>query len=192
MKRLDEQEKLIARELVRHPRESDNRIAERTGVNARTVSRKRHRLEEEGILSYHTQIDLSIDGAGQYPSRHLYVVKFRIGFSYQRLVDEIQAEPAVRNVFGELIYESQIAEIDGRLALLLYVEGENDRQLVQAVQDKLIPNMLSNHGADAIEEISSIRILRPVRTLRNYLPFINMKGAFMRDDWPDEAIYVGR
>lgn len=191
MRTLDEQEKLVARELVRNPRESDNRIGEATGVNVRSVNRKRQRMEKDGILSYHTHVDLSVDGAGQFNTRHLYIVKFRIGFPFQRLVDEIKAEPAVRSIFGEIIFESQIAEIDGHLALLLYIDGANDRDIVQTVQEQLIPSMLRNHGADSIEEISTMRILKPVRVMRNYLPFINMSAGFMKSDWPDEAICVG-
>ena len=50
MRTLDEQEKAIVRRLIRDPRESDNGVGELTGVNVRTVSRKRQRLEQEGIL----------------------------------------------------------------------------------------------------------------------------------------------
>jgi len=106
-------------------------------------------------------------------------------------VDDIAKEPKVRNIFGEVIFESFIAEIDGNVALLLFVEGINDRNLVQTVQDKLIPSLLKNHGENSIEEISTLRILAPVRVMRNYLPSINMKDGHMTEDWPDEAIYVG-
>src|SRR5271165_3174568 len=41
MRTLDEQEKAIVRRLIRDPRESDNGVGELTGVNVRTVSRKR-------------------------------------------------------------------------------------------------------------------------------------------------------
>lgn len=191
MRTLDEQEKHIVRALIRNPRESDNHIGEITGVNIRTVNRKRKQLEQEGILSYYTQVDLSEDGAQQFNTRNLYVVKFRAGVTYQQMVDDIAREPKVRNIFGEVIFESFIAEIDGNVALLLFVEGINDRKLVQTVQDKLIPSLLKNHGANSIEEISTLRILAPVRVMRNYLPSINMKDGHMVEDWPEEAIYVG-
>ena len=41
---LDDQEKLILRALVRDPRDSDNAIGQKTGVNVRTVSRTRQRV----------------------------------------------------------------------------------------------------------------------------------------------------
>ena len=49
---LDANEQAIIRALIRDPRASDNAVGNTTGVNVRTVSRKRQRLEEDGVLSY--------------------------------------------------------------------------------------------------------------------------------------------
>ncbi len=192
MRELDEQERLIARQLIRDPRESDNGIGEATGVNVRTVSRKRQRLEEGGLLSYFTSIDLSANGAGQFNTRHLYVIKFRIGVTYTQLLEDIQREPFVRSIFTEIIFESHIAEIDGKLAMLLFIDGASDTDIVQTAQERLIPSLLRNHGEHSIEEVSTMRILSPVRVMRNYVLPVNMENGYLRKDWPDEAIYVGK
>jgi len=191
MRILDQQEKAIVRRLIRDPRESDNGVGELTGVNVRTVSRKRQRLEQEGILAYFTNVDLSVNGAEQFNARHLYIIKFSVGITYKQLVDEIRMEPS-RTVFTERVYESNIAEIDGKVALLLYVDGDSDVDIVQRMHEDFIPRLLENHGKDSIEEISTIRLLSPVRVMRNYLPLANMRNGLLLPDWPDEAIYVGR
>jgi DNA-binding Lrp family transcriptional regulator len=191
MRILDQQEKAIVRRLIRDPRESDNGVGELTGVNVRTVSRKRQRLEQEGILAYFTNVDLSANGAEQFNARHLYIIKFSVGITYKQLVDEIRMEPS-RTVFTERVYESNIAEIDGKVALLLYVDGDSDVDIVQRMHEDFIPRLLENHGKDSIEEISTIRLLSPVRVMRNYLPLANMRNGLLVPDWPDEAIYVGR
>jgi DNA-binding Lrp family transcriptional regulator len=192
MRELDEQERLIVRQLVRDPRESDNGIGELTDVNVRTVGRKRLRLEQEGILSYYTQLDLSAQGSGQFNTRHLYIVKFRIGVTFKQLTEDIQKEPFVRSIFTEIIFESHIAEIDGKLAMLMFIDGASDTEIVQTVQEKLIPSLLKNHGENSIEEISTMRLLSPVRVMRNYLPFVNMQNGYIKKDWPNDAIYVGK
>ncbi len=189
---LDDQEKLIIRALVRDPRDSDNAIGLTTGVNIRTVSRKRQRLEEDGILSYFTHIDLSASGTGQFPVRQQYIIKFKLGVTLQRLLDDIRREPKVRSVFTESILESHIAEMDGHLAMVLIIEGESDQQLVQNVHENLIPSLRRNHGDDCIEEVQTIRLLAPVRVMRNYVMPVNMKNGYLVKDWPDEAIYVGK
>jgi hypothetical protein len=191
MRELDEQEKLIVRQLIRDPRESDNGIGELTDVNVRTVGRKRQRLEQEGVLSYYTQLDLSARGTGQFNTRHLYIVKFKIGVTYKQLTEDIQREPFVRSIFTEIIFESHIAEIDGKLAMLMFIDGASDTEIVQTVQEKLIPSLLKNHGENSIEEISTVRLLAPVRVMRNYLPFVNMENGYIKKDWPNDAIYVG-
>lgn len=192
MRELDEQERLIIRQLVRDPRESDNGIGEATGVNVRTVGRKRQRLEQDGILSYHTQVNLTEGGTGQFTARHLYIIKFRLGVTVKQLEDDIRREPFVRSIFTEMLFESHIAEIDGNVAMLLYIDGASDTDIVETVQAKLIPSLLRNHGDGSIVEVSTIRLLKPVRVMRNYLPFVNMQDGYIRKDWPDEAIYVGK
>lgn len=192
MRELDQQERLIIRQLIRDPRESDNGVGESTGVNVRTVGRKRQRLEQEGVLSYHLHVDLTASGTGQYGARHVYIIKFRIGITPQGVLDDIKREPQVRSIFTEVIFESHIAEIDGHVALLLFIDGASDADIVQTVQDKLIPNLLQNHGPDSIEQVSTIRVLAPVRVMRNYVLPVNMTGGYIRKDWPDEAIYVGK
>jgi DNA-binding Lrp family transcriptional regulator len=189
---LDEQERKIVRQLIRDPRQSDNAIGEKTGVNTRTVSRKRSKLERDGVLSYYTDVNLSQNGLGQYSTRHLYTIKFRIGITYTQLLEDIQREPSVRSVFTEVIFESHIAEIDGKLAMLLFIDGTSDLDIVQTMQEKVIPSLRRNHGEDSIEEISTIRILSPVRTMRNYVLPVNVNEGTLRPDWPDDAIYVGR
>jgi DNA-binding Lrp family transcriptional regulator len=192
MRELDEQERLIVRQLIRDPRESDNAIGELTHVNVRTVSRKRQRLEHDGVLSYYTNVDLSPNGTKQFSARHLYIVKFRIGVTFTQLTEDIKREPFVRSVFTEVIYESHIAEIDGKLAMLLFIDGASETDIVQTVQERLIPSLLKNHGENSIEEVSTVRVLSPVRIMRNYLPFVNMRDGCIRKDWPDEALYVGK
>jgi DNA-binding Lrp family transcriptional regulator len=192
LREFDEQERLIVRHLIRDPRESDNGIGEATGVNVRTVGRKRQKLEQAGILSYFTHVDLTGTGAGQFTARHLYIIKFRIGVTYNQMLEDIRREPFVRSVFTEVIFESHIAEIDGHVAMLLFIDGASDTDIVQTVQEKIIPSLQRNHGEESIEEIQTIRVLAPVRAVRNYVLPVNMDAGYIRKDWPDDAIYVGK
>jgi DNA-binding Lrp family transcriptional regulator len=188
---LDEHDRAIIRQLIRDPRASDNAIGTSTGVNVRTVSRKRQRLEESGVISYLTHVDLSGRGTGQFPTRHLYIIQFRNGITHAGLIADIQKEPFVRSIFTEVIFESHIAEIDGKLAMLLFIDGASEKDIVECVQGHLIPSLLKNHGQDSVEEVRTIRVLSPIRMLRNYILPVNMKAGYLKPDWPDEAIYVG-
>ncbi len=189
---IDEHEKIILRALVRDPRNSDNAIGLATGVNVRTVARKRQKLEEDGILSFYTNVDLGPQGTGQNLIRQHYTIKFKIGVTLDRLLRDIRNEPKVRSVFTESIIESHVAEMNGHLAMILIVEAASDQALVQTVHEKIIPSLRRNHGHDCIEEIQTMRILAPVRTMRNYVLPVNMKNGYLVKEWPDDAIYVGK
>ncbi|HUJ09649.1 MAG TPA: Lrp/AsnC family transcriptional regulator [Verrucomicrobiae bacterium] len=191
MRILDEQERAILKTLIRDPRQSDNYISKVTGVPTPSVRRKRHRLENEGLLSYFAAVDLQETGTGTFGARHLYTIKFRIGITVKQIVEEIKSEPNVRSVFTDLIYESHIAEMDGRVALVMIIEGKHDADIIENVQGKIIPSLRKNHGPDSIEEISTLRLLGPIRIFHNYVPLVNMEKGVLRSDWTDDAIFVG-
>ena len=187
---LDEQEIGIARALIRNPRRSDNRLGEENGIPVRTVSRKRGRLEQGGVLRYFAEVDMSESGTGHFSCRHLYIIKFRIGVTEKALLEEVQNEPHVVTVFTRSIYESYVAEIDGHVALVMAVDGASDSDVLARVQEQIIPALRKRHGPDSIEDVQTIRLLSKVRKLRNYLPAVNMEGGMMKPDWSIDAIFV--
>lgn len=187
---LDDQEKLIARELIKNPRSTDKHISDVAGAPLRTVGRRRQRLEEEGLLRYWAEVDLSRTGASQHLARHLYILRFRTGITLQELQQRVAQELSVLPL-SDLVYESHIAESDGRLSLVLILEGPNEADLVESVHNRLIPQMMRNHGDNAIEDVSAIRLVSTVRKLRNYLPAVNMDGPRMLADWDPDKVYVG-
>jgi DNA-binding Lrp family transcriptional regulator len=191
MRTLDDQERAILKALIRDPRQSDNHISKITGVPTPSVRRKRNRLEDEGLLNYFAAIDMQESGTGTFKARHLYIIKFRIGITVKQIVDEIKHEPNVRSVFTDLIYESHIAEMDGRVALVMMIEGKDEADILDSVQGKIVPSLRKNHGPDSIEEISTLRLLDPIRIFHNYVPLVNMNKGVLHPDWTDDAIFVG-
>ena len=181
---LDEQEKLIVRALIKDPRMSDNNIGKLTGVPIRTVSRKRKDLEQENRISYYVSIN------SQNKARHLYIVKFKMGVTKNRLKEEIKKEPKIKSLFTEYVYESYFAEMSGHTAILLVVEGSSDEEISESFNGKVLPSMLKNHGQDSIIEIKTIRLSENIRMFHNYLNFINTKHGKISKDWLLEYIYV--
>ncbi|HYC56537.1 MAG TPA: Lrp/AsnC family transcriptional regulator [Candidatus Binatia bacterium] len=190
MRKLDEQELKITKALVRNPRLSDNRLGELYDIPVRTVSRKRARLEQEGLLRYFAEVDMADSGTGCFSCSHLYIIQFKVGVTVSQIQDEIRNEPNVVTVFTELIRESYIAEISGRVALVMVVEGTSDGDIVESFQHKIVPSLQKNHGKDSIEDVSTIRLLSRVRILRNYLPSVNMENGMMKPDWSTDSIFV--
>ena len=180
----DEQEKLIIKALIKDPRMSDNNIGKLTKVPIRTVSRKRKKLEQENKIDYYVAV------SHKDKIRHLYIVKFRMGITKSKLMEEIQREPKIKSVFTEMIHQSIFAEISGHVAILMRVEGSSDTEISENFNGKILPAMLKNHGQDSIVEISTIRLGDSIRFFHNYLPFINVKHGKLMHDWPLDSIYV--
>ena len=190
MYHLDEQEKKIITELVRNPRISDNQIGKRTRVPIRTVSRKRNKLEEEGIISYFSNINMRSNGTARFGARQLHVIRFKLGITREQIMNEIKEEKMVRMSYGKYIYESHLAEIEGHIALILIIEGKSDEHIVENFNKEIVPSLMRNHGRDSIEKVFTIRLSDPIRIFHNYLPLLNMEKGFIKKDWPDELIFV--
>lgn len=188
----DDQERAILRALIRNPRTSDNRIAENTGVPVRTVRRKRTRLESEGRVHYYAAIDRERgQGTDATTTQHMVTIKFRLGVTRGQVEKEIREEPNVANVFNELIRDSYLTETDGHIALVMIVEGSSDSDVADSLQGKILPSIQNNHGKDCVLEVRTMRVLGLIRREHNYLPKVNMPGAHLDPDWPDEGIYLG-
>lgn len=190
-KSLDQQEEKIVRELIRNPRISDNKIGKKTKVPIRTVSRKRNALEKAGIIRYHLNIDGTQTGTGKFGSRHLHIIKFKLGIPRSQIVKEILEEKNVKFHFAEHIYESHIAEVDGHVALVMILEGRTDDDIVENFNKIIIPSLKKNHGPDSIIEIKTIRLSNPIRIFHNYIPMLNMQNGKIKNEWGDDQIFIG-
>ncbi|MFQ5478481.1 MAG: hypothetical protein ACE5E4_07685 [Candidatus Binatia bacterium] len=190
IRKLDPQELKIAKALIRNPRISDNRLGEENSIPVRTVNRKRTRMESERLLRYFAEVDMSETGTGHFSCRHLYIIRFKVGVRINQFIDELHREPKVVTVFTRSVYESHVAEIDGRVALVMVIEGVSDADIVERFQEEIVPALRKNHGKDTIEEISTIRLLSRVRMLRNYIPEVNMDKGRIRDSWHRDSVFV--
>jgi len=191
MYQLDGQEVAIVKALIKDPRLSDNKLGEEMDIPVRTVNRKRKRLQQAGIISYMTHVNMLPAGTGAFQVQHLFIIKFRLGITYSQIEREVRNEPNVITIFTKLIFESYFAEIDGHIALVMVVEGSSESDIVERFQAYIIPSLQKNHGKDSIEEISTIRLLQPIRMLKNYLPLVNMKDGRLKREWHLDSIYVG-
>lgn len=190
MKKLDDQEFAIVRELVRNPRISDNKLSKRTGIPVMSVNRKRKNLEKRGLIKYYTQLDTGKEGTGTFSVRRLYIIKFKIGISNADFISLIKSDKRVRGFYPKFVEYAFIGEKDGHTTLILIVGAEDNKHLVDLFNGKIITNLKNRHGEDAIVEVISTSITYPLRLHHNYLPLINMEQGILKDTWNDQWIFV--
>ena len=183
MYKLDKFEKTIIKELIKNPRISDNRISQNTEIPSRTVNRKRKKLEDLELLNYYTELNTGINWLNSLPSRHLYLIKFKLGITQEKIIKEIKEEPNVKTIFTELIYESHLAEIDGHTAIIMKIEGKTDDEINIGFNSKIVPSLEKNHGKNCIINISTIRLGKNIRLFHNYLPMVNLSKGYIKKIW---------
>lgn len=192
MKKLDEQEIKIVRELIRNPRISDNQISKKTGVPVMSVNRKRKALEESGMLSYFADIKHGDEGTEDFHVKQLYCIKFRVGITRQEFLEKAQVDRKQKKFNSEHVITSYIGEKDGHLALMMIVNAHTEQDLNESFNAHIVPNLKKNHGDDCIISIDTIRILEPFREHHNYIHGINMEKGKITEDWPNDYIFVDR
>src|SRR3989338_6274070 len=185
MRELDPQQKLIVRELIRNPRVSDNQIAKNTNVPVMTVNRKRKALESENVLRYFTSLDTGEHGTGKYKSKQAFMIKFNIGMTRQRFIDDVEKDSKFLSFSARTVSLSYLGEKDGHLAYLVILDAETASHLLDEFNDILIPFLKKKFGEDCIREITSMRITNTLRRHHNYTPIINMEKGIIREDWPN-------
>ena len=187
---LDEAERKIVRELIRNPRASDNQIAKKTKVPVMTVNRKRKKLEQEKFLRYYTSIDKGEFGLHIFGAKMLYIIKFKIGLTRKRYLETMEIDAKWRTFNSKYISLAYLGEKDGRLALMIILDAKDDDHLVEEFNGKIVPFLQEKFGEDCIKEITTVSLNRLVRVHHNYMPYVNIKEGKIKDDWPDDMIFV--
>ena len=189
-KKLDGQERMILRELIKNPRISDNQISKNTQVPLMTVNRKRKALEESGIVHYYTGLVRSQKGMGIFSARQLYVIKFRLGMTQAEYMKEFNTDLAEQQITTKYVMQSFLGEKDGHLALMLIIEAQSESDLIEIFNTHVVQELQKRYGPKAIDEIFTARITMPLRLHHNYLPTINMERGRIKKSWADNLIFV--
>lgn len=190
MRKLDENEKKIVRELIKNSRISDNQIAKNTNIPVMTVNRKRKQLEKENLLRYFTSFDTGEFGTGKFKAKQLYIIKFKIGITRNDFIEKVEKDKRSQRFNASYISLSYLGEKDGHLALIMILDAETDSTLVDEFSGKIIPHLKEKLGEDCIREIITSKISNTLRRHHNYLPELNMENGRIKKDWPDSYIFV--
>jgi len=183
-------ESQIVRELIRNARASDSQIAKKTGIPVMTVNRKRKQLEEKKYLRYYTSIDKGEFGLKIFGAKQLYTMKFKIGITRKKYFNDVENDAIWRTLNCKYISMTYLGEKDGHLALVIILDAIDDAHLVEEFNGNIVPYLRKKLGNDAIEEISTVSLNKLIRVHHNYMPHANMGAGKMKEEWPDDMIFV--
>ena len=187
---LDEQERRIVRALIRNARASDNQIAKITGVPVMTVNRKRKKLEKEKLLRYYTSIDKGEFGLDIFGAKKLFIIKFKIGITKKKYLEVMESDSRWRMFNCQFISMAYLGEQDGRLALIMILDAKNDDHMVEEFNGKIVPFLQTKFGDDGIRNVDTVALNTLTRVHHNYMPYANLDKGKIKEDWPDDMIFV--
>ncbi len=187
--KLDKYDKTIAQELVINPRLSDNKISRITEIPLKTVNRKRKRLEEKGIISYHAFINNGPDGTEDFTASVMYIIKFRYGIYRKQFLSAFQ-KMELTGIDTKHISFQWLGEKDGQLILLLMIESRQPTDILEIYNVEIVSKIGKSLGQDAISDTIAIPISTTLSLLHNYLPGRNMENGLIKKAWPKELVFV--
>ena len=190
MYKLDEQERLIVRELIRNPQVSDNQIALRTNVPLKTVNRKRKNLEEHGFLRYYCQLDLSPQGTATFLGRALFIALLREGITRKQVGEGLQHSVKAASYFPKHVLHTFLAEMGGSVALMLMLESHRADDLLEIYNAEIVPELESFLGKGCVKQTMNFPMRRTLRAFRNYIPDRNMQNGRIKEEWRNEFLFV--
>lgn len=190
MYQLDEQEKLIVRELIRDPRISDNQIAIRTNVPLKTTNRKRKLLEENNLINYFCYLNNTPKGTGTFTGRSMFIIMLKEGITRKAVLERFEQSEKAARFFPKHLVSTQIGEYMGNIALIMVIESHKREDLIEIYNAELINELHAHFGHGCVKETITIPISDTLRIARNYLPKRNMRAGKIKTDWPDSHIYV--
>ncbi len=185
----EKKEEKIVRELIRNPRISDNQIAKKTGIPLKTVNRKRKALEQMGLINYFTCFDNSPRGTGAFNAMHMYFVKFRLGITRKQVTDFILKDIPSKQELKH-VRDAYVGDSDGNVIVIFVIESRVESDIVEIFNAEIVPKFAKAFGNDAINRTKKISLEMPVRIMHNYIPKSNTSNGRIRDDWPDDLIFV--
>ncbi len=186
---LDEKEVVIARELIKNPRISDNALSKKTGIPLKTVNRKRKILEEKGHLSYFVELNNNSSGTEIFSSRKIYITKLK--HSITKLIAVAKTKDENYNLIKYKHMRSfVIGEMGGAIALIFEFESRLGTDIIEIYNADIVSWIKELFGNDAIQETKVIDVLETVRVFHNYLPLKNMEKGRIKKDWPEDWIFV--
>ncbi|MFH1439429.1 MAG: Lrp/AsnC family transcriptional regulator [Candidatus Woesearchaeota archaeon] len=187
---LDEQEKLIVRELIKDPRISDNQISQKTNIPLKSVNRKRKKMEFEGLLSYYAHLDNTEKGTGRFGGRHLYTIKLNHGISRKSFLDFLKNNSARNNHKLRHVHSTFLGTSGGNLVLVKLIESRLSSDIIEIFNCDLVPEIKQHFGEDAIVSADVIQIDEIFRMFHNYMPGINMTDGKISEHWNDDMVFV--
>ncbi|MFP4403001.1 MAG: winged helix-turn-helix domain-containing protein [Nanoarchaeota archaeon] len=189
IKKIDESEIKIIKELVINPKISDNQISKNTGIPLKTVNRKRKKLEEKNCINYILDIDHSFDGLNNFNATAQFIVLFRHGITRKMFFDNLSKFNFNYHNLKH-IKSLDVGEFKGKLTLIFVIESRLQEDLLEIFNTEIFYRLNDIFGHNCIDDTKVIYLSKNIINMHNYVKGINIEKGKIKKDWPKDLIFV--
>jgi hypothetical protein len=88
------------------------------------------------------------------------------------------------------ISECSVGDKDGHAIVAMTVESRVESDIIEVFNAEILPKFKRLLGEDVIIKTDVITLNSNLTTMHNYMPLVNMRNGKIKEDWPDELIFV--
>jgi len=88
------------------------------------------------------------------------------------------------------IADCSVGDKDGHAIIAMTIESRLESDIIEVFNAEILPKFKRFFGEDAVIKTEVITLDAPIAMLHNYMPLVNIMYGKIKEDWPNELIFV--
>ncbi len=88
------------------------------------------------------------------------------------------------------IADCSVGDKDGHAIIAITIESRLESDIIEVFNAEILPKFKRLFGEDAVIKTEVITLNVPIVMLHNYMPLVNIMHGKIKEDWPDDLIFV--
>lgn len=88
------------------------------------------------------------------------------------------------------IVDCSVGDKDGHAIIAMTIESRLESDIIEVFNAEILPKFKRLFGEDAVIKTEVITLNVPIVMLHNYMPLVNIMYGKIKEDWPDDLIFV--
>ncbi len=88
------------------------------------------------------------------------------------------------------IADCSVGDKDGHAIIAMTIESRLESDIIEVFNAEILPKFKRLFGEDAVIKTETLTLNVPLVILHNYMPLTNIYNGKIKEEWPDELIFV--
>ena len=124
-----------------------------------------------------------------FTAKQLYIITFKLGITRKQIIEAMKKESPTK-IELKHIAECSLGERDGHAIIVMLIESRLISDIIEIFNAEIAPKFKRLFGEDAVIKTDVLTLNIPLMILHNYMPLTNIYNGKIKEDWPNELIFV--